>query len=82
MMCKTDNFHLHRNTELYTIIFLYTDSTAQTKEDGLWLRDTLDYYSKTGCTCRNGHFEGKTSSREKKVQSQQATGEYEGNGSL
>lgn len=43
MKCKTDNFHLHINTELYTIIFLYIDSTAQMKEDGLRLRDTLDW---------------------------------------
>lgn len=56
MKCKTDNFHLHINTEPYTII-LYT-LTRRHK----WKRMVYGYaihttdYCKTGCTCHNGHF--------------------------
>lgn len=66
MKCKTDNFHLHINTEPYTII-LYT-LTRRHK----WKRMVYGYaihttdYCKTGCTCRNGHFLRGKPAREKR----------------
>lgn len=66
MKGETDRFHLHMNTELYTIIFIHRLDGTEWKRmvHGYTIHSTD--YCKTGCTCRNGHFSRGKPAREKR----------------